>query len=84
MSNDPTRIPTPIDADVSLEGGILLLNPETADDTSQGSPQSGGLFGTVNSLFRTIGFALKPVTEVPSKVIAKIKRTGGLYDERVK
>jgi hypothetical protein len=81
MSNDPTRIPTPIDADSSLEGGILLLNPEGTDEKL---PQSGGFFGTVQSLFKTIGFNLKPAEEPASKEIAKRKRTGGLYDDRVK
>jgi len=81
MSNDPTRIPTPIDADTSLEGGILLLNK---DDPEDNTSQSGGFFGTVRSLFKAAGF-MKDQAEVPvSKEVAKRKRTGGLYDERVR
>lgn len=85
MSNDPTRIPTPIDADMSMEGGILLLTQDQEQDSEKGIiPQTGGFFGTVSSLFKTIGFNQKK-EEVPvSKDIAKRKRTGGLYDERVK
>lgn len=85
MSNDPTKIPTPIDADMSLEGGILLLNPDEKQNNEQGIiPQTGGLFGTVRSLFKVFGFEQKE-NEVPvSKEIAKKKRTGGLYDERIR
>jgi hypothetical protein len=83
LSNDPTRIPTPIDADMSLEGGILLLQPDDPE-ANEKLPQSGGFFGTVKSLFKTLGFDQKP-TEVPvSREVAKKKRTGGLYDDRTK
>jgi hypothetical protein len=85
MSNDPTRIPTPIDADMSLEGGILLLNQSPDQDSEKGRiPQTGGLFGTVRSLFKVFGFEQKEAEVPVSKEIAKRKRTGGLYDERIK
>lgn len=81
LSNDPNKLPIPIDADTSLEGGILLLSKEDEVDKL---PIVGGLFGTVRSLFRAIGFT-KPVEEVPvSKDVAKRKRTGGLYDDRIR
>ena len=83
MSNDPTKLPTPIDADTSLEGGILVLNPEESG-TDGDIPQVGGLFGTIKSMFRVIGFQ-KKVEEVPvSKDVAKRKRSGGLYDTRIR
>ena len=90
MSNDPTKIPTPIDADMSLEGGILLLNQNPEQDSEKGIiPQTGGLFGTVRSLFKTIGFALTSNEEPPaSKETAKRKRMGsgesGLYGDRLR
>jgi hypothetical protein len=85
MSNDPTRIPTPIDADMSLEGGILLLNQNADQNSEEGRiPQTGGLFGTVRSLFKVMGFNIKEKEPPVSKDIAKRKRTGGLYDERIR
>ncbi len=86
MSNDPTRMPTPIDADVSLEGGILLLQRE--ENAKNGIiPQVGGFFGTVMGLFKTIGFLQGKEEETVSKEVATRKRAGresGLYSDRVK
>lgn len=83
LPNDPTKFPTPIDADMSLEGGILILQPDE-EAANEKLPQSGGFFGTVKSLFKTIGFNLTPAEVPVSKDIAKRKRTGGLYDERLR
>jgi hypothetical protein len=83
IPNDTTRVPIPVDADLSMEGGILLLNPDT-EEGNKNAPMSGGFFGTVRSLFKVFGFNQEQ-EEIPiSKDVAKRKRTGGLYDERVK
>ena len=86
LSNDPTKMPTPIDGDMSQEGGILVLYPDVEKKDLQGNPiQTGGLVGTVRSLFRALGFAKQP-SEVPvSAETAKKKRAGeGLYGNRIR
>lgn len=81
LSNDPNKLPVPIDADTSLEGGILLLSK---DDIVDKLPMTGGLVGTVRSLFKALGFQKAPEEEVQSKEVATKKRTGGLYDDRIR
>lgn len=77
LSNDPTKLPVPVDADMSLEAGILVLNP---DEKAETASQVGGLFGTVRSLFKVLGFTQEE-KEVPvSKEVAVKKRRRGLYD----
>ena len=86
LSNDPNKLPTPIDADMSAEGGILLLQPNAEQLDSNGNPlQSGGLVGTVKSLFRVLGFAKSEEPEPASRERAVSKRKGGgLWDDRIR
>ena len=86
LSNDPNKLPTPIDFDASSEGGMLLLYPNTEKVDSHGNPmQSGGLFGTVKSLFRVLGFAKSEEPEPASREVSVRKRKGGgLFDDRIR
>lgn len=85
LSNDPNKIPTPIDADLSQESGILILNPETAEEGKQFKPSVGGLFGTVKSMFKVLGFAQKEEEPPQSREVAKKKRAkDGLYSDRIR
>jgi len=85
LSTDPNKLPIPIDADMSLEGGILVLNPPGSESTGMEKiPQSGGLFGTVRSLFKVLGFKPQEKEKPVSQKVAKEKRTGGLYDDRIR
>lgn len=85
LSNDPNKIPTPIDADLSQESGILLLNPETATEGKQFKPSVGGLFGTARSVFKALGFLPKDEPEPQSKEVSTKKRSSdGLYSDRIR
>jgi hypothetical protein len=83
LSNDMNKMPTPIDADMSQEGGILILYPDE-EQTGDKTPYVGGLFGAVKSLFRVFGFEVKKEEPTVSRDVAKRKRTGGLYDDRIR
>ncbi len=77
MMPDASKPPIPIDYDDSIAGGVLLLYPEEKMKQGDPIPQTGGIIGTVKSMFRTLGFMqAKPAEPVPSKVIASGKRTG--------
>lgn len=85
LSNDPNKIPTPIDADLSQESGILILNPETAEEGKQFKPSVGGLWGTVRSVFKALGFAPADEPVPQSKEVAKNRRDkDGLYADRIR
>ena len=69
--------------------GILLLYPEAKFEEEGVVPISGGVVGTVKSIFRALGFQGKnPVTPIgeteleehpESKELAESKRGTGLY-----
>ena len=80
MSNDPNKIPVPIDVDESQDAGILVLNPDEAEKPFQ----SGGAYGTVRSVFKALGFMKNKKEVAVSKDVSKRKRTGGLYDDRIR
>jgi hypothetical protein len=74
---DASKPPVPIDIDDSIAGGVLLLYPEERMMKGELVPQTGGVIGTIKSVFRTLGFPrLLPKTQAPSKVMASEKRTG--------
>jgi hypothetical protein len=74
---DSNSLPIPIDMDDSIAGGVLLLYPDEKIHDGEQIPQTGGIIGTVRSMFRTIGFALpKPVKEIGSRVLATRNRSG--------
>lgn len=83
LSSDPNRIPVPLDID--HDGGILLLYPEEKYENEGRLPQSGGVVGTVKSIFRAFGFGKPPeekeveVNPPQSLVTARSKRGSGLY-----
>lgn len=84
LSNDPNKLPTPIDTDVSNEGGILIMYPDEEPKNGEPVPYVGGLFGTLKSFFRVRGFEQKKEEVTVSRDVAKRKRTGGLYDDRIR
>lgn len=78
---DPSSPPVPIDIDDDLSAGVLLLYPETKLAEDGRVPFSGGVIGTVRSIFRALGFLQPEEKEpTPSKTIATNKRRKGLYD----
>lgn len=87
ISADMNRIPIPVNDD-GLEQGVLMLYPEEGLEQTGILPQSGGVVGTVRAIFRAFGF-IKPreqiiLEEVPSKGVARSKRSGGLWEEKRK
>lgn len=85
---DPTKPPVPIDMSDELAAGILLLYPEAQLEEEGVVPFSGGVVGTVKSIFRALGFKGKQPPSVgepqveenpPSKEIAMAKKGTGLY-----
>jgi hypothetical protein len=78
---DPMSPPVPIDVDQDIAQGVLMLYPEASLAEDGRVPSSGGVIGTVKSIFRALGFAQpKDVEPEPSKTIAVGKRRKGLYD----
>ena len=74
---DATSPPIPIDLDDSIAGGVLLLNPDERILDGESIPQSGGVIGTIRSMFRTLSFKqVKPEKPTESKVLATRKRSG--------
>lgn len=91
---DPTKPPIPLDYDVAEQSGVLLLYPDAElEDNGIVTAQSGGVVGTVKSIFKVLSlFSLKPpkiqtgeVEEediLRSTEIARSKRGTGLYGPR--
>ncbi len=81
LSTDAMRIPIPLDIDDALTSGVLVLYPEARLEQDGVIPQSGGVVGTVRSIFKVLGL-IKPVDSEPvvSKEVAKVKRKRGLYE----
>lgn len=73
---DATKPPVPIDLDDSIAGGVLLLYPEEQLLPGDPIPQTGGIIGTVKSMFRTLGFMQPKPEKPPSKEIASEPRSG--------
>jgi hypothetical protein len=77
MLPDAGKPPIPIDIDDSIAAGVLLLYPEERLKRGDPIPQTGGVIGTIKSMFRTLGFQqAKPAAPEPSKVMASEKRSG--------
>jgi hypothetical protein len=77
MLPDATKPPVPIDIDDSIAAGVLLLYPEERMKRGEIVPQTGGVIGTIKSMFRTLGFQQQaPKAPEPSKTMASEKRTG--------
>jgi hypothetical protein len=74
-------LPIPMDADISQEGGVLVLYPES-DPRQKKLPMVGGLFGSVRSLFKVLGFDMPEKEPPPSQEVAERKGHTGLYGER--
>jgi len=86
ISSDQNRLPVP--RDVEIEAGMLLLYPEEAEANLDPMRQSGGVVGTVKTLFRAFGFGkpqdIQEAEKNPpvSKQVAKSKRGSGLYGKQ--
>ena len=58
---DPTKPPIPLDYDIAAQSGVLLLEPDQELIEDGGLiPQTGGVVGTVKSIFRVLGFGKSP------------------------
>lgn len=85
LSSDVDRIPIPLETSDELQSGVLLLYPEAQVEQEGILPQSGGIVGTVKSVFRAFGFGKPPeekkieVDPPQSLVTARSKRGSGLY-----
>jgi len=81
LSTDANHLPVPLDMDDAMSSGVLILYPEARLEQDGIVPQSGGVVGTVRSIFKVLGL-IKPVEEEPviSKEVAKVKRKRGLYE----
>ena len=81
LSQDANRIPVPLDLDDAMSSGVLILYPEARLEQDGVIPQSGGVVGTVKSIFKVLGL-IKPEDPVPvkSKETAVQKRKRGLYE----
>lgn len=78
---DPMGPPVPIDIDDELSQGVLMLYPESKLEEDGRVPSTGGVMGTVRSIFKALGFLQpKEAEPAPSKTIATGKRRKGLYD----
>jgi hypothetical protein len=84
LSDDINKIPVPLDTEDGFEQGLLMLYPEEAPADGE-TPAAGGVFGTVKSIFRAMGFTKtkeEVIAEEPiSRSIAKVKRGKGLYGD---
>lgn len=81
LSMDKDRIPIPLDIGDEMQSGVLMLYPEERLEQDGIVPQSGGVVGTVKSIFKVLGLYKPPDEEpVKSKEVAIKKRKRGLYD----
>lgn len=82
---DPTKAPIPVEYDDSLAAGVLMLYPEAELAETGRTPMSGGIVGTIRSIFRVLGFLIVPPTEEEqpqSQTVAKTRGGTGLYGKR--
>ena len=75
---DPLKPPVPLDAEG--DSAIVNLFPEERMQAGYPVQSSGGVAGTVKSIFRAIGFAKpKPVQTESQKVATKRRRESSLF-----
>lgn len=79
-------MPIPIYDPEYEASGLTMMYPEEAYDGSSPLPSTGGIMGTVKSVFRAFGFARSKEEikneEPVSKSTARKKRGTGLYGDQ--